>query len=350
VIEKRQFGTMPNGQLVEAYTLTNHTGTSVEILTLGATIRSWKLSDHNALDMVLGFDSVADYLADQGYIGRTVGRYANRIAKGHFEISGAQHQVSTNLQDNSLHGGVDGFHNRVWRVSNIQQSPVPTLTLSLTSKDGDQGFPGNLNVSVSFTLDDNHCLTIEYRGVSDKDTVFNPTQHSYFNLAGHDSGDIFAQKIQANASHYTPANADAIPTGEIKSVTGTAFDLSVESTFDKLVHQQDPEIQAANGLDHNWCVDGYTSQSQQLRLAAVVTEPQSGRKLVTHTTMPGIQIYTGNFIGDTAKGKNRANYAPYCGFCIETQFYPNSPNEPSFPSALLKANTEFVSRTSYQII
>ncbi|GAA0855502.1 aldose epimerase family protein [Aliiglaciecola litoralis] len=350
MIEKRQFGNMPNGQTVDAYTLTNDNGMSIDILTLGATIRSWKLAQHNPTDVVLGFDSVDDYLADQGYMGRTVGRYANRIEKGQFQLNGETYNVSTNLQGNSLHGGVVGFHNRIWKVSDALDRSKASIILRLTSEDGDQGFPGNLRVDVTFTLDDNNCLTIDYRARSDQDTVFNPTQHSYFNLAGHDSGAIYEQRINAFASHYTPANNQAIPSGEIKAVRNTAFDLNQSKTFGSLIHQPDPEIQTASGLDHNWCVDGFKSDQSALQLAAEVTEPATGRKLLVRTSMPGIQIYTGNFIGTSPVGKGGVTYAPYSGFCIESQFYPNSPNQTGFPSSVLKANATFVSSTSYQII
>lgn len=350
MIEKSEFGQLPNGQSVESYTMTNNNGMSIEILTLGAIIRSWKTSLHDPIDIVLGFDSVEDYLADQGYLGRTVGRYANRIEKGQFTLNGEAHQVSTNLQGNALHGGIEGFHNRIWQVSHIQDTPVPAITLEITSIDGDQGFPGTLKVAVEFTLDDQNCLTIEYRAQSDKDTVFNPTQHSYFNLAGHDSGPVIEHQITAFAGHYTPANKEAIPTGEIKPVKGSVFDLSQPTSFKTAIEDKNPEIMAASGLDHNWCIDGFANEQDKMLLAAVVTEVHSGRKLITHTTMPGMQIYTGNFIGDSPKGKNQTTYGQYHGFCVESQFYPNSPNQPNFPSATLKANQEFVSKTSYQVL
>ncbi|MBU2876659.1 MULTISPECIES: aldose epimerase family protein [Aliiglaciecola] len=349
MIDTNQFGKMPDGQVVDSYILTNKNGMSVEILTLGAIIRSWTLATDPNVDIVLGFDSVDDYLSDQSYLGRTVGRYANRIEKGLFKIAEKQYSVSTNLQGNCLHGGVDGFHNRIWSVSNLLERPDPSITLSLISEDGDQGFPGTLTVDVIFTLDQEDRLTIEYRGLCNQDTVFNPTQHSYFNLAGHDSGGIFDQQITLSANFYTPADENAIPTGEIRSVDNTAFDLRQPTPFGKAIKQQDEEIKAASGLDHNWCVDGFSQDQQKLQLVAQVTEPKSGRTLVTETTMPGAQIYTGNFLGENTLGKNNTKYAAYHGFCIESQFYPNSPNQAAFPSATLLANTPFVSRTSYQV-
>ncbi|GAB2696115.1 aldose epimerase family protein [Aliiglaciecola aliphaticivorans] len=349
MIDKRQFGKMPDGQTVDSYILTNNNGMAVEILTLGAIIRSWKLACDPSVDIVLGFDSVAEYLSDQSYLGRTVGRYANRIENGKFTLAEKTYSVSTNLQGNCLHGGVEGFHNRIWAVTKTQDNPSPSVTLSLTSEDGDQGFPGTLKVDVTFSLDQEDRLTIEYHGLCNQDTVFNPTQHSYFNLAGHDSGSIFDQQITLAANYYTPADENAIPTGDIKSVDNTAFDLRQPTPFKQAIQQQDEAIKAANGLDHNWCVDGFTPAQEKLNWVADVTEPKSGRVLVTETTMPGAQIYTGNFIGENTLGKNNTRYAAYHGFCIESQFYPNSPNQAEFPSATLRANSPFVSRTSYQI-
>ncbi|MEP4888499.1 MAG: aldose epimerase family protein [Aliiglaciecola sp.] len=349
MIDKSQFGQMPDGQIIDSYILTNNNGMSVEILTLGAIIRSWRLATDPSVDIVLGFDNVTDYLSDQSYLGRTVGRYANRIKDGEFKIADKSYSVSTNLQGNCLHGGVDGFHNRLWSVTNTEDDLYPSVTLRLTSDDGDQGFPGTLNLDVTFSLDQEDRLTIEYHALSSQDTVFNPTQHSYFNLAGHDSGTIFDQQIQLSANNYTPADENAIPTGEIKPVKDTAFDLRQLTPFGQAINQQDQAIKAANGLDHNWCVEGFSTAQDKLQWVADVIEPKSGRVLITHTTMPGVQIYTGNFIGEATLGKNNIKYAPYHGFCIETQFYPDSPNQAEFPSATLPANTAFVSKTSYQI-
>lgn len=348
-IQQQVFGTMPDGEQVDSFTLSNNQGSSVTLLTLGATIQSWKINDHNGQsDIVLGFDKVEGYLADQGYIGRTVGRYANRIANGRFCIDGTEYNVSTNLQGNSLHGGVDGFHNRIWSVGGLVDDS-PSVTLNLLSPDGDQGFPGNLEVKVTFTLDDDNCLSIEYYAQSDKDTLFNPTQHSYFNLAGHDSGDILSQQVRLMASHYTPADEHAIPTGEIISVKNTAFDLTQLSVLAERVKSQDPEIKAASGLDHNWCIDGFDPAQHTARTAATIVDPKSARKLIMRTTMPGVQVYTANFLGDT-QGKEGALYGQYHGVCLESQFYPNSPNEPGFPSPVLRKDSEFRSTTTYQLV
>lgn len=348
MIKRNVFGSMPDGSEVEAITLQNALGNQTVILTLGATIQKWNLAA-DSVDLVLGFDSVEEYLADAHYIGRTVGRYANRIAAGKFAIDGDKHQVSVNQNGNSLHGGESGFHNRLWEVATIDDSETPAVTLKLISPDGDQGFPGKLETKVTFSLDNHDCLTISYAAVCDKDTVFNPTHHTYFNLCGDDSGKVFDQQVRLIASHYTPANDQGIPTGELKATKGTPFDLSELQSFGQLIEHQHPEIVAANGADHNWCIDGFDSAQTQERLAAVVVDPNSGRKMITRTSMPGLQIYTANFLGDT-KGKQGAQYGPFHAFCLESQFYPNSPNVPAFPSPLLRKGQKFKSTTSYQIV
>lgn len=351
MIERTQFGTMPDGQSVESYIMTNKNGISVEILTLGAIIRSWVLDDENQTDIVLGFDSVEDYLADQGYIGRTVGRYANRIENGQLSLNNSTYKLSTNLNGHCLHGGAEGFHNRLWRVTKVEENDQQlSLSLRMISEDGDQGFPGTLRTDVTFSLDQEDGLTITYEAESDADTVFNPTQHSYFNLAGHDSGTISGQSISVLSSHYTPANAQGIPTGELREVKGTPFDLNKETKLGALIQHEDLQIKVANGLDHNWCVEGFDPAKHTLQLAAIASDPENKRKLVVHTTMPGVQVYTGNFIGEEPKGKDRTTYGPYHAFCIESQFYPNSPNERGFPSPLLKAGEQFTSTTRYQIL
>lgn len=348
MIQRTVFGTMPDGSEVEAITLQNASGNQAVILTLGATIQKWVLAA-DGLDIVLGFDSVEEYLADAHYIGRTVGRYANRIAAGKFAIDREEHQVSINQNGNSLHGGESGFHNRLWEIADIDELENPSVTLKLTSSDGDQGFPGTLETQVTFTLDNHDRLTINYAAVCDKDTVFNPTHHTYFNLCGHDSGSISDQQVRLIASQYTPADENGIPTGEFKATQGTPFDLSELQSFGRLIKSQHPEILAASGADHNWCIDDFDTAQLQERLAAVVIEPKSGRKMITCTTMPGLQIYTANFLG-AEKAKQGAKYRAYDAFCLESQFYPNSPNEPAFPSPVLRKGTRFQSSTSYQIV
>lgn len=348
MITRNRFGQMPDGTQVEAVTLENATGNQAVILSLGATIQKWFLVKES-IDLVLGFDSVEEYLDDAHYIGRTVGRYANRIAKGMFSIDGDNHQVSVNQNGNCLHGGESGFHNRIWDITDIQDSDTPSVTMSLTSPDGDQGFPGQLQTQVTFTLDNDDCLTIHYEASTDKDTVYNPTQHTYFNICGQESGEVHNQQVRLIASQYTPANDQGIPTGEIRATKGSPFDLSELRSLADLIQNSHPEIMATNGADHNWCVDGFDPSQSEQRLAAVLVDPKSGRKLITRTSMPGLQIYTANFLGQ-CKGKQGAEYGPFHGVCLESQFYPNSPNEPAFPSPVLRKEQKFKSTTSYQIV
>lgn len=348
MINIQPFGTMPDGQPVTVYQLTNGNGMRIDCLSLGAIIQRWILPDER--DIVLGFDSVEAYLADNAYMGTVVGRYANRIAKGQLTV-GAQHfQLPQNLGAHCLHGGTDGFHHRLWQVHIIDDSDQPSIQFSLTSPDGDQGFPGTLQASVTYHLDNDNRLSITYRGQCDKDTVFNPTQHSYFNLAGHDSGSVLDTRLQVMADHYTPADADNIPLGDLRDVTGTPFDLRQPQGLHDKVHSTHAEIRAAGGLDHNWCVNGALLSERAVRHAATAWHDASQTALRVETDMPGLQVYTGNFIGAEPLGKSRCHYQPFHGFCLETQYFPDSPNNNNFPSALLKAGKSFCSQTVYQIL
>lgn len=349
MIEKKHFGTMPNGEAVSAYRLINANNVSVNVLTLGGIIQSWEIPGEPAVDIVLGFDTVEDYLNDVSYIGTAVGRYANRIANGTFTLGQHRFTLSKNLADNTLHGGRDGFHHRLWHIDATAEGMNPSIRLKLFSADGDQGFPGNLEASVEYQLTEDNCLCITYTAVSDKDTVFNPTQHSYFNLGGHGSGQTLHNQIQLNASHYTPADSASIPTGDLQPVIGTAFDLTKVTKIADVIASNDPEIAAANGLDHNWCLDDYLDDQQNHRVVAILSDPDSGRALAVKTSMPGMQVYTGNFIGEGTKGKQGATYGPHHAVCLETQYYPDTPNKPNFPSATLKKGERFVSRTDYQL-
>lgn len=349
MIESQQFGTMPDGQSVEQYRLTNGNNVSVNILTLGGIIQSWMIPTTPVIDIVLGFDTVEEYLADSSYIGTVVGRYANRIANGTFSLEEDRYALSTNLLGNTLHGGEDGFHHRIWQAKVLNELDNPCLELTIHSHDGDQGFPGNLQVKVVYCLTEENSLRITYLGDSDKDTVFNPTQHSYFNLAGHDSGSAVGHLLQVNASHYTPADEDSIPTGELKSVAGTHFDFRQPRIIANVLAQNDPEILATNGLDHNWCLDDYADDHSNNRLAATAEATSSGVKLRVFSTMPGIQVYTANFLDSGLKGKKGIHYGPNHAICLETQFYPDTPNQPEFPTATLKRNNAFCSITEYAL-
>lgn len=351
MITIEHFGQTPSGQNVERYSLINKNNMQIDILTYGAIIQRWLVPGETPVDIVLGFDQLDSYLNDPSYIGRTVGRYANRIAKGQFELNDNLYQVSTNLGEHSLHGGENGFSARVWMAGVLTEKDNPSIELSLVSEDGDQGFPGKLLAKVTFTLTESNSLHICYDAESDQDTLFNPTQHTYFNLAGHDSGHIGQQIISVNADKYTPASELSIPTGELADVQNSAFDLRQPQPFGSSLTMTDADIKLTYGLDHNWCINGFSMDSQgiqkDINRAAEVFDPISGRRLLVNTSMPGIQVYTGNFIGEELSGKAAAVYAPHHAFCLETQFYPDSPNQPSFPSAMLKKGMKFRSITEY---
>ena len=351
MIEKSSFGKMPDGQVVEQYSLQNEQGVKVELLSLGGIIRRWLLptNDGKELDIVLGYDRLEDYLADDSYLGATVGRYANRIAKGRFTLGKQAYQVDINQGGNCLHGGSEGFNRRVWQGEIIADGPEPSVQLSLISPDGDQGFPGQLELKVRYTLSAQNVLRVEYFALSDQDTLYNPTQHSYFNLAGHSSGSVREQTIQVLASYYTPTDEHAIPIGEISKVDNTPFDLREPVPIKTALAASHPQIKIGNGLDHNWCLDGYVEHLTAPALAAVAIDPKSGRSLKVSTTMPGMQVYTGNFLSDNILGKNKTPYQANQAVCFESQFYPDAPNQLHFPSPVLKAGEEFYSVTEFAI-
>ena len=353
MISQQNFGHMANGQEVIQFSLVNAQGMRVEILNLGGIIRRWLVPNSSGapVDIVLGFDTLADYLADQSYLGTVVGRYANRIKHGKFSLQGQQYQVDVNQGGNCLHGGSDGFHHRVWTATILNQGDEPSLSFELISEDGDQGFPGQLRAKVIYTLSANNTLKIEYFASSDQTTVYNPTQHSYFNLAGHQSGNINSHNVQILASHFTPTDANAIPNGELAQVADTPFDLRKLTPVTKGLGATDhQQIKYGNGFDHNWCLDDYQAGLKQPFYAAMAQDTQSGRKLIVNTTMPGIQLYTANYLGAEPIGKDGVAYQGNGALCFETQFYPDSPNQPSFPSATLEKDQQFYSVTEYQVI
>tara|TARA_R110000744_G_scaffold128610_1_gene235798 strand:+ start:3392 stop:4474 length:1083 start_codon:yes stop_codon:yes gene_type:complete len=357
MIKHRLFGTLPDGQKVTEYSLCNNAGMQVDILDLGGIIRRWLVPAVDAplagesqapVDIVLGFDTLEDYIADQAYVGALVGRYANRIAKGHFSLNDVNYQLDVNQGGNSLHGGFDGFNRRVWQAQTLDNDAEASLILTLVSEDGDQGFPGRLEINVTYTLGETG-LKITYRAKASQDTVFNPTQHSYFNLAGHNSGSIEDHQVQILASHYTPTDEHAIPTGELADVNNTPFDLREMTTLKSPLLSSHEQIKLGNGFDHNWCLDAYQAKMNAPELVAKAFEPKSGRTMSVLTTMPGMQLYTANYVGPEPIGKGATEYQGKQAYCFETQFYPDSPNQSHFPSATLKANEEHYSVTEYRL-
>ena len=341
-MNKSVFGYMPDGTVVEQYTL-NSGNISCDILTYGGALRSLTVPDKNgnAVDILLGFDSVEDYLKQDGYIGALVGRYANRIGGSSFELNGKMYTMYSNDGRNHLHGGENGFDKQVWKVDNATEN---MLALSLFSPDGQEGYPGNLSVRVTYTLNSD-ALVIDYRAQSDADTVCNLTNHAYFNLSGHNSGTTENVLIQINADFYTPADKELIPTGEIAPVENTPMDLRNLLKTGEYADSDFCQLEYAGGYDHNWCING---PAGELRFAALAKAEDTGIVMKTYTTQPGMQFYGGNFIADLPKGKNGADYVKRSGFCFETQNYPDAPNRSNFPSAVLKAGEIYSHRTVYK--
>jgi|SRR5579871_4922973 len=347
-IEKQVFGKTADGREADLYTLKNAKGMEVAISTYGATIVRIKVPDRQGKteDVALGYDSLEGYVHDKAYFGATVGRYANRIAHGKFTLDGHVYMLPKNNGDNTLHGGTVGFNKHIWTAKDVSTPAAPALQMSYLSKNGEEGFPGNLSVEVRFTLNNDNSLKIEYAATSDKDTVVNLTNHSYFNLAGQGHGDILGQEVQLHASRFTPIDANLIPTGEIASVKDTPLDFSKSTAIGARINADYEQLKLAHGYDHNFVLDGNPMRKEVL--AARAFDPGSGRVLEVFTTQPGIQLYSGNFLDGTVAGKGGVKYPRRSGFCLETQHFPDSPNHPKFPTTELKAGRWFRSTTTYK--
>ena len=315
------------------------------IATYGGALVSLKTPDRAGLaDVVLGFSGLEAYLRVTFYPGALVGRYANRIAKGRFTLNGVEYKLACNNGRNLLHGGLKGFDKAVWSARELAGGD-PALELTHFSPDGDGGYPGNLNVRVVYTLTGNNELRIGYSAATDKDTVLNLTNHSYFNLAGEGAGDILDHLVQLNADRFTPVDSGLIPTGELRPVDGTPFDFRSPTAIGARVNEPDEQLALGHGYDHNFVVNG---QIGILREAARVADPKSGRVLEALTTEPGMQLYIGNHLDGSATGKSGQPIARRSGFCLETQRFPDSPNHPEFPSSVLRAGEKFESTTVFR--
>jgi aldose 1-epimerase len=330
---------------IRIYTLTNQKGIEVRIMNYGGIVVSIKTPDRNGTmaDIVLGFDSLAGYTANPSpFFGALVGRYANRIAHARFTLDGVQYKLEDNDHGNTLHGGTHGLDKAVWAP---RQLPDGGLELTVTSKDGDEGFPGNLKVTVVYHLTDANELKIDYSATTDKDTVVNLTNHSYFNLKGEGQGDILSHRISINADRFTPVDAGLIPLGDLRPVNGTPFDFRKPAVIGAHIEDNDEQLKLGHGYDHNWVLN---KKGNELSLAARVEEPSSGRVLEVLTTQPGLQFYTGNFLDGTIHGKGGKVYQRRYGFCLETQHFPDSPNHPKFPTTELKPGEEFHNTTIFR--
>ena len=341
-ISEKSFGFMPDGREVFSYYLDNGKGVKAEIMSYGAIIKSLLVQDKNGdyKDVVLGRDTLEEYFCNNGYFGAAVGRHANRIYRGKFKIGNIEYTASINNGNNSLHGGVKGFDKYVWDTE-VQND---TLEMTITSPDGDEGFPGNLQVKVTYTLTENNGLLINYKAVSDRDTVVNLTNHSYFNLNGAGNGDILGHTLQINSDSFTPTDAELIPTGEISPVKGTAMDFNSPKTIGRDIKNNEQPLLLAGGYDHNYILGA----DREMKLAAEAEGDKSGIVMKVYTDKPGIQLYTGNFLDGSRKGKGGIYYQKNYGFCLETQYYPDSPNNPQFPSCVLTPDKTYNYTTIYK--
>lgn len=345
-VTRAPFGVLPSGDSVHVFTLTNANGVELRALDYGGIIVSLRTPDRTGQlgDIVLGYDSLAGYVASTPYFGALVGRVANRIAKGTFTLDGTWHRLAVNNGPNALHGGQVGFDKVMWRAESKRDSSGVGIVLTYTSTDGEEGYPGTLKAQVTYTLTDRNELILDYLATTDQATPVNLTQHSYFNLGGDGSGDVLSHVMTLNADQYTPIDSTLIPFGSLDAVARTPFDLRAGVAIGAHIDEKNTQLKFAGGYDHNFVIN---RTGPGLVPAARVVDPKSGRTLDVATTEPGIQFYTGNFLDGSLTGKSGHVYARRNGFCLETQHFPDSPNQPAFPSVILRPGTEYRSRTVY---
>jgi aldose 1-epimerase len=341
-LKEENFGTLPDGSIVKRYTLQNKNGITAKVMEYGAILTELWVPDQKGefRDVVCGFDNLAQYLKGHPFFGAIAGRYANRIARATFTLDGKDYHLAANNGRNHLHGGLKGFDKQHWASEPGEKPAEQSVTFSYLSKDGEEGYPGDLKVTVNYTLSDENELRIDYLGVTDKATVLNLTNHSYFNLAG--SGDVLRHELMINANHFTPVDDELIPTGEIVSVSRTPMDFTQPHTIGERVSQLQPK---PGGYDHNFVLNG---GGTSLVLAARVQEPKSGRIMEVHTTEPGIQLYTSNNLDGKLVGVGGVRYEKYGAFCLETQHFPDSPHHRNFPSVVLRPGENYRSTTIFK--
>ena len=341
----KPFGTTRDGRPARLFTLANQNGLQAAITDYGGAIVSLQAPDRagKLADVVLGYDSLAGYEADKPYLGAIIGRFANRIAHGRFTLHGITYTLPRNNGENSLHGGTTGFNKRLWTAKEVSGN---SLELTYLSPDCEEGYPGELSATVVYTVTGQNELRMDYSATTNKNTIVNLTNHSYFNLAGQGEGDILKHEVTIHARHFIPVNANLIPTGEIRSVQGTPLDFTERTAIGARISADDEQLKLAGGYDHNW-IPGREGD-RALVLAAEIYEPGSGRVLQVLTTQPGIQFYSGNFLDGSAHGKGGKVYRRRYGFCLETQHYPDSPNQPNFPSAELQPGQQYRETTVFK--
>jgi aldose 1-epimerase len=346
--KREPFGALADGRQIESVVLSNKAGIRVRIMTLGAAIQSLSVPDRagQAGDIVLGFDSPQEYLQHPSYFGATVGRFANRIAKGHFTLDGKAYTLATNDHGNHLHGGLKGFDKVVWSIDSLKSASPATATFSYTSPDGEEGYPGTLHVTASYSLYDAATLRIEFKATTDKSTIVNISNHSYFNLSAESGASVMTHLLLMNASKYTPVDAGLIPTGELRAVAGTPFDFRKATAIGAHVRDgRDQQIRYGRGYDHNFVLDGSVGE---LRLAARVADPSSGRIMEIFTKAPGLQFYSGNFLDATFAGKGGRVYREGDALVLEPQLFPDAPNQKNFPSARLDPGSAYINTMEYR--
>jgi aldose 1-epimerase len=347
-IKKEPFGKMADGTPIDLYTLTNAHGLQVKITTYGGAVVSLLVPDRDGKldDVVLGFETLEEYVKKSPYFGCITGRYANRIAKGKFTLNGVAYTLTQNEGDNHLHGGAKGFDKVVWAAEEKTDDDGVGLALTYLSKDGEEGYPGNLSVKVTYTLTNDDAWRIDYEATTDKDTIVNLTNHTYFNLADGGAGDVLGHELMINADRFTPIDSFQITTGELRSVASTPMDFLHMTTIGARIGQDDEQLRFGLGYDHNWILN---SSDGTLVLAARLQEPTTGRVIEVYTTEPGIQFYSGNFLDGTIAGKGGKVYQKRHGLCLETQHFPNSPNQPGFPSTVLRPGEMYQTTTIYRL-
>ena len=347
LITMTSHGKMPDGRAIDIVTMRNRSGIEMTVLTYGGVIATLRTPDRTGAsdDIVLGFDDLASYADKSPYFGCLIGRYGNRIAKGRFMLDGKEYTLATNNGANHLHGGLKGWDKAVWLAEPSQDAKGVSVLLTHTSADGDEGYPGTVKARVRYTLTEDNRLIVDYEATTDKPTVINLTQHSYFNLAGAKAADILGHQLRLNAASYTPVDDGLIPTGEIAPVAGTPFDFQTITPIGARINGDHQQLVRGKGYDHNFVL---ARKGAGLEEAAHVIEPTTGRTMTISTTEPGIQFYSGNFLDGTLKGKGGRVYPHRSGFCLETQHYPDSPNQPKFPTTVLKPGETYKTQTVFR--
>ncbi|MBA24911.1 MAG: galactose-1-epimerase [Candidatus Marinimicrobia bacterium] len=344
---EEDYGVLDNGILIKQYIFENDNQMKVKIINYGAIVVSIEVPDKKGKinDVVLGYDSIDGYVQDPSYFGAIVGRVGNRISKGKFSLDGKDYALAINNNENHLHGGIQGFNKKVWTPEITESNGLPALKLTYLSPDGEEGYPGNLNLEVTYTISNKNELIIDYFGTTDKATILNPTNHSYFNLSGAGNGDILDHVLKINADYFTPVDKGLIPLGNHESVLGTPMDFLNPKKIGERINNDDNQLKVGLGYDHNWVFNNWDGT---LKLGVTLFEPESGRFMEVFTTEPGVQFYSGNFLDGTNIGKNQKAYQYRSALCLETDHFPDSQNNSNFPSVVLRPGEEYKQKTIYQ--